>query len=279
MGGGGPAPLTGGRTVTAYGKGVNERWINLAGAVNVRDLGGLRAQDGATTQFGRVLRADNLQGLTADDVDLLVSRMGLRDVIDLRTPSEVEAEGPGPLTKIESIKIHYHSLLPEAGLRTDVEAADSVLPIRLPVDDGVWDRTGLYYTRYLSRRPDSVLAALRAIAYGDGATIAHCAAGKDRTGVISAMALSVAGVDRDAIIADYVATGERLPAVLDRLRSSPTYAPDLNGSSIDEHLPRPEAMRTLLNYLDQNVGGPLGWLDRHGWTKADTEALQTRLLS
>jgi protein-tyrosine phosphatase len=258
---------------------VGERWIDLAGAVNVRDLGGLPAQGGATTRFGRVLRADNLQGLTGSDVDYLVGRLGVRDVVDLRTTAEVESEGPGPLARLDGITIHHCSLLPEAGRRTDVEAADSVLPTALPFDVDSWDPTGLYYTRYLSRRPDSVIAALRAIAHGHGVTITHCAAGKDRTGVIAAMALSVVGVDRDAIVADYVATGERLPAVLDRLRASPTYAVDLDGSSIDEHLPRPEAMHTLLGYLDRECGGPLGWLDRHDWTSADAEGLRSRLLS
>lgn len=258
---------------------VSDRWINLAGAANVRDLGGLPARDGATTRFGRVLRADNLQGLTDGDVDHLVGRLGLRDVVDLRTTAEVESEGPGPLALLDGITIHHCSLLPEAGRRTDVEAADSVLPTALPVEAGTWDRTGLHYTHYLSRRPDSVLAALRAIAYAEGTIVAHCAAGKDRTGVITAMALSVAGVDRDAIIADYMATGERLEAILDRLRASPTYAEDLDGSSIDEHLPRREAMQTLLGYLDQECGGPLGWLARHGWTANDAEALQARLLS
>ena len=258
---------------------VSERWVNLAGAANVRDLGGLPARDGATTRFGRVLRADNLQGLTGEDVDHLVGALGLREVIDLRTSSEVASEGPGPLARLDGITIHHCSLLPEAGRRTDVEAADSVLPTAFPSDPGTWDLTGLHYTHYLSRRPDSVLAALRAIAYASGATVAHCAAGKDRTGVITAMALSVAGVDRDAIVADYVATGERLEAVLHRLRASPTYAADLDGSSIDEHLPRPEAMQTLLGYLDQECAGPLGWLARHGWTARDAEALQTRLLS
>lgn len=226
-----------------------------------------------------MLRADNLQGLTSDDVDHLVGRLGVRDIVDLRTTTEVESEGPGPLVRHGGLTIHHCSLLPEVGQRTDVEAADSVLPTTLPTDSGSWDLTGLYYTHYLSRRPESVLTAMRAMANSSGATVMHCAAGKDRTGVISAMALSVAGVERDAIVADYVATGERLEAIIARLRASPTYAADLDGSSIDEHLPRPEAMRTFLGYLDEECGGPLSWLNRHGWTPADTEALQARLVS
>lgn len=257
---------------------VSKRWIELDGAANVRDLGGLPTRDGAVTQFGRALRADNLQGLTGGDVGLLVDEIGVGDVVDLRTTSEVESEGPGPLVGYDGVRIHHYSLLPEAGRRTDVEAADNVLPTTLPTESGTWDLTGLYYTHYLSRRPDSVLAALRALGSSEGATVIHCAAGKDRTGVICAMALSVAGVERDAIVDDYIATGERLEAVIGRLRSTATYAADLDGSSIDEHIPRAEAMQTFLGYLDGECDGPLGWLDRHGWTAADTDALRAHLL-
>lgn len=259
---------------------MSERWIPLAGAVNARDLGGLPTRGGDSTKFGRVLRSDNLQDLTDDDVELLVGKLGVRDVIDLRSGVEIESEGPGPLNRLDDVSVHHHSLFPEAGQRTDVEAADTALPWTLPEErDAVWDQTGLYYTRYLSRRPDSVLGALRTMARSEGVALAHCAAGKDRTGVICAMALSVAGVERDAIVADYVATGERLDAVFTRLRSTPTYAADLDGTSVDEHLPRPEAMQTFLGYLDREYGGPLGWLKRQGWTDADTDALRSRLLA
>lgn len=253
---------------------MSERWINLVGAANVRDLGGLPTHDGATTRFGRVLRADNLQDLTEDDVEHLVDKLGVRDIVDLRTSVEVTSEGPGPLTTVPAVTIHHLSVLPEAGEYTDVEAAEAWLP---RTSDS-WDATGLAYTYYLRRRPDSVVAALQTMASSSGATLAHCAAGKDRTGVICAMALSAVGVHRDAVIADYVQTGERLPAIIARLRGTPTYAADLDGRSIDEHLPRAEAMYTFFAYLDAEFGGPLRWLDRRGWTTRDTDALRARLL-
>jgi protein-tyrosine phosphatase len=258
---------------------VSKRWIELDGAANVRDLGGLPTRDGAATQFGRALRADNLQGLTDGDIGLLVGGFGVGHVVDLRTTAEIESEGPGPLVGHDRVTIHHHSLVPEAGWRTDVEAADSVLPTTLPTESGRWDPTGLYYTHYLSRRPDSVLGALRALGASEVAAIVHCAAGKDRTGVICAMALSVAGVERDAIVDDYVATGERLEAIIGRLQATQTYAADLDGRSLDEHAPRAAAMQTFLGYLDVECDGPLGWLERHGWTSADTDALRARLLT
>src|SRR3954447_15695735 len=74
-----------------------ERWIELEGAVTVRDLGGLQTEDGGTTASGVLLRSDNLQGLSDKDVRRLLDDCGVRTVLDLRTPTEVRSEGPGPL--------------------------------------------------------------------------------------------------------------------------------------------------------------------------------------
>lgn len=262
------------------------RWIDLEGAVNVRDLGGLPTVDGGTTRPGRILRADNLQGLTERDVSRLVGELNLRQVIDLRSGPEVELEGPGPLTRVPQVRIHHHTLYAESGRYTDVEAAhttvdtDKVLPWQTPrtADDLAETRITGYYYAYLRDRPDSILAALRVLAHGEGASIVHCAAGKDRTGVLCALALEVAGVTREAIIADYVATGDRIESILTRLRASRIYRIDLDGRPVDYYRPRPEYMRQFLTTLDTRFGGAVGWLTGKGWTSADTEALRARLV-
>lgn len=252
----------------------------LDGAVNVRDLGGLPTEDGGTTAYRRVFRSDNLQGLSAADVRLLVGELGVRTVVDLRTGVEVDKEGPGPLTAEPGIEHLHLSLFPEGGRTTDVEA-DVLLPWQRE-----WGRQGndeedipsvRFYLNYLRDRPDSVVSALDAMAAGDGAAIVHCAAGKDRTGVVVALALSAVGVPRDAIVEDYVATGDRLDLVLGRLRASSTYAPDLDSSPADVHRPRPETMRRFLAVLDERHGGPLGWLRSAGYTGQD--ALRARLVA
>ncbi|TDC57389.1 protein-tyrosine-phosphatase, partial [Actinomadura sp. GC306] len=105
------------------------RWINLNGAVNARDLGGLPTTDGRTTRRARILRSDNLQHLTVADVRLLLDDYGLKNIIDLRSNAEVRLEGPGPLTRVPSITLHQLSLFPEGGRHTDVAAdIDKVLP-------------------------------------------------------------------------------------------------------------------------------------------------------
>jgi hypothetical protein len=263
------------------------RWIELDGAVNVRDMGGLATSDGGTLRPGRLLRSDNLQGLTPADVDRLVTRIGVRHVIDLRSDTEVAIEGPGPLTRDPRVTIHHLSLFAEGGGLTDVEAdtppagrdvdTDKILPWQnRPEEDGQEsERSVSHYLAYLTDRPDSVVDALRVIAQGP--SIVHCAAGKDRTGVVTAVALDVLGVPRDHIVADYAATGDRLEAILVRLRSSPTYARDLDSRPADTHMPHASTMEKFLTILDERHGGPLGWLHHHGWTDADTAALRTAL--
>jgi protein-tyrosine phosphatase len=261
------------------------RWIELDGAVNVRDVGGLPTSDGGTIRTGSLLRSDNLQGLTADDVGVLVSRIGVRHVIDLRSDTEVDLEGPGPLTREPGVTVHHLSLFAEGGGLTDVEAdvpkrvdTDKILPWQSrPEESGhESERSVGHYLGYLHDRPDSVVAALRVVP--QGCSVVHCAAGKDRTGVVIAMALDVAGVPREEIVADYTATGERLEAILTRLRANATYAQDLDSRPADTHMPHAYTMEKFLTILDERHGGPLGWLTRHGWTDDDTAALRAALV-
>jgi hypothetical protein len=250
------------------------RWLRLEGAVNARDVGGLPLADGGATRPGVLVRTDNLQSLTERDIAAL-QELGVRLVVDLRTTAEVELEGPGPLTG--RLEIRHRSLFPEAGARTDA-AIEEVLP---------WQRRGAgdpeespvvrSYLGYLADRPDSVVAALRDVTEAEGAALVHCAAGKDRTGVVVALALEAAGVEREAVVADYVATGERMSAVLARLRASPTYAADLDGLPDDVHVPRAESLERVLELLDARHGGARGWLERHGFGARDVAALRARL--
>jgi len=285
------------------------RWIDLDGAVNVRDLGGLPTHDGRATRPGRVLRADNLQDLTPGDIDRLVTRLGVGHVIDLRSGPEVSLEGPGPLTRVARVRIHHLSLFTEGGVYTDVEAdcapespespervalaeqpggagserpavdVDAVLPWQSRQDSGPEaERSVGHYLAYLADRPDSIVAALRVMAHEEGGSIVHCAAGKDRTGVVCALALEVAGVTREAVVADYVATGERLKPLLARLRASPTYAADLEGRPEDSHRPRAETMSRALELVDERHDGAAGWLAGHGFDAVDADALRRRLV-
>ena len=258
-------------------------WIELEGADNVRDLGGLPTADGRAVRPGRLIRSDSLQDLTPTDVRHLVDDLGVRAVADLRTGVEVAGEGPGPMTREPAVHIEHLSLFPEPGEVTVADSDDGpvVLPWQEREETEDERRRGVsgVYLRYLDERADSVLTALRLIAGAPGAALVHCAAGKDRTGVVVALALAEVGVTRDAIIADYAASAERVEAIIARLVSRRTYATDLvKDEPVDKHKPKPVTMERLLDAMDQQYGGVPSWLRDHGWSEQDAAALRAKLL-
>ena len=246
---------------------LNARWIALDGAANAR-----------VVVPGVLLRSDNLQSLTARDVLVLVEHEALEVVLDLRTDVEVELEGPGPITREPRVRIEHRSLYPRSGGNTDFDA-DSV-NLWPPTGPSRWPdepRVVQAYLSYMTARPDSIVASIRTIANADGAVLVHCAAGKDRTGVVVALALDAAGVDRGAIVGDYLATARRIDAIMARLVSSPTYRAELEGHDPQSHAPVPGTIERMFEVLDETFGGSAAWLSNQGVSDAELERLRRRM--
>ena len=243
------------------------RWIALDGAANARVV------------VPRVLlRSDNLQSLTKRDVRLLVEQEALEVVLDLRTDVEVELEGPGPMTREPCVRIEYRSLYPRSGGNTDLDAGSVALwPPTGPSEWPDEPRVVQAYLSYMTARPDSIVGAIADIANTAGAVLVHCAAGKDRTGVVVALSLDAAGVDRDAIVGDYLATAQRIDAIMTRLVSSPTYRAELEGHDPRTHAPIPGTLERLFELLDERFGGSAAWLSAHGLSDAELERLRDRM--
>jgi protein-tyrosine phosphatase len=269
-----------------------DRWVRLDGTTNMRDLGGLPTADGGRTVPGRILRSDNLQNLSPDDVERLLGEFGLREVIDLRTTAEILLEGRGPLRRIPEVTHRHFSLIPERGHHTDVFAVEeddpmgglpsgwteSLLPRQTAAHDQAEPPAVRSYLGYLADRGDHVVGALRALATPEpGASVVHCAAGKDRTGVVVALALAVTGVPHEEIVADYAMTADVIDALVAKLAASPTYAEDMELRDVASHTPRAETMDRVLTLLDERFGGPVGWLETHGFGAGEQAVLRARL--
>ncbi|HTX30594.1 MAG TPA: tyrosine-protein phosphatase [Solirubrobacteraceae bacterium] len=243
------------------------RWIALEGAANARAV-----------VPGVLLRSDNLQSLSERDVHVLTEEHGVKAVLDLRTDVEVEQEGPGPMTRVPEVRIEHRSLYPDSGGNTDLELSTLKPWQRLrdeePVDETPPVRA---YLSYLRRRPDSVVGSIRTITHTQGAVLVHCAAGKDRTGVVVAVALDAAGFDRRVIVADYMASAERIEAITERLRGSSTYRAELEGIDASQLAPVPETMERFFGFIDTGWGGSAAWLAAEGFTAQDLERLRRRL--
>lgn len=246
----------------------NVRWIALDGTANAR-----------VVVPDVLLRSDNLQSLSPQDIRQLVEQEALEVVLDLRTELEVQLEGPGPLTRDPRVHVEHHSLHPWSGPSTDLDVvATTFWP---PTDDSRFRNEPPLvraYMSYITGRPDSIVASLRVIATAGRATLVHCAAGKDRTGVVVALALDAAGVDRAVIVEDYLATGQRIEAIVARLIRSPTYRPELEGHAPQDHAPVPGTIERVLELLDDRFGGSSAWLSAHGLTSAELERLRRRIV-
>lgn len=252
---------------------MSERWIEFEGCDNARDLGGLPTVDGRRTRRGVFLRTDTVQQLTPTDVAWLRESYGLRTVLDLRTPKEAAAQGRGGLG-LEAVDYHNIPFVPDEYLDPNDPRHDIVIRARVDRNQSA------DYLDYMTRG-SNVAAALRVAASPTSTPLLfHCAAGKDRTGVLAALILDLVGVERDAIAEDYVATDERAPRVLARLVTLPMYAGAVKAASrtTRDVRCRPETITNLLAALDDGFGGTAGWAVSAGVPETDIARLRERLV-
>ena len=253
-------------------------WIELEGAVNVRDVGGLPTVDGGETVYGRVLRSENLQELTAVDIVRLVEEIGVTTIVDLRSTRELMTEGPAPLDSVDGVQHAHHPVLKEFLDASDTVAAALLLTAQQEDRERYPDDLMCgHYLGYLENRPEEVVGALRSIIAAPGAAVVHCAAGKDRTGVVVALALTIAGVEREVIVADYVATNDRIEAIVERLSRSKMYGGDVSSRPVRAHEARAETMQAFLEQLDTRYGGLPSWLAEQGFTADEIGRLRAKL--
>lgn len=229
-----------------------DRWLELEGLDNVRDVGGLPLDRGGTTRPKVLLRSGTLHYCDDSAVEHLVDVYGLRLVLDLRTRREIDRDGPTRVARA-GVRTVALSFIPEEG-RELPEAGADVDPL-LHV-----------YLGYLADRADNVVEAVRLIATCDGPVLVHCAAGKDRTGVLVALVLDAVGVQRAAVIADYALSAERVEPMFRRWTAAVGVEMP---ADLTPHLPRAEVIGAVLAHLDAEHGsggrnGAAGWLRAHG---------------
>jgi protein tyrosine/serine phosphatase len=224
---------------------------------NVRDVGGLPTADGGRIRDGALIRADSLQFLSPEGVEV-VRRAGVSRILDLRSKGELTGF-PTPFTE-DLLGLHMplaDPADPDAGATTIVGACIAMLDLH----------------------PELFAAAVLAIAEApDGAVVVHCYGGKDRTGMVVALALSVAGVPEEEIVADYFLTQERLaPYLAEQLAAEPDAS--LHPEMIEFRDTRAESLVAILDHLDKAYGGPEAYLRRGGLTTEQLAVLRSRLVA
>jgi protein tyrosine/serine phosphatase len=223
------------------------RFVPLDGAFNFRDLGGLATRDGAVTRTGVMFRSDALHHLVPSDVDHL-TELGMRTIIDLRSSVELDRSGRGPLADTDMQWVH-------APLSHGDAAAGRVLPPALAEGD-----LGRHYVDSLAERSETLAEVIEHLATRDNLpAVFHCTAGKDRTGMVAALVLSLVGVADDVIVHDYTLTDARMGSVMERIRASGDFPEPV--TPMLERVGRAEAasMEKFLAAVRATHGDAEGW--------------------
>lgn len=240
------------------------------GCVNVRDLGGLHTETGETTRHGRIVRADNLRRLSARGKAALLAH-GVRRVVDLRFPEELADDPEGDLP----VEVVHVSLFGETRTEEWQTEMNAVMDDSATADEYL----RRWYSDFLDRYRDRFGVACRAIAEApEGAVVVHCHGGKDRTGLLAAVILRLAGVPIEFVAADYARTQEALG-----VRTLPWIeeAPDPVERHRRELLhPTPAGvMVDVLRGLDERYGNVERYLRGAGVTEEQLDRLRERLVA
>lgn len=240
-----------------------ERFLPLAGTLNTRDLGGLPTADGRVTRTGRFLRSDGPLHLTQADLETLAA-LPLTTVVDLRQGHELERD-PSRLVGRSGIDLHNI----EIWGRIDASGGEK------PADK--YDITA-FYIAALDHAGPAFVEVVDVLTRAPGASMFHCTAGKDRTGLVAALILESVGVGRDDIIEDFALTEDRIEPLRVRLLED----------AVKHGVPREQFQRLLgatpdllipaLDHLDARYGGAAAYLQAAGLSERTLSDLRTKLV-
>jgi protein-tyrosine phosphatase len=219
------------------------RSVDLVGVFNFRDLGGYVTQDGRSVRWRTLFRADGLGRLTTDDLDTL-RPIALRTVVDLRTSREIDERGRFPFENYP-VAFHHLSVIDTTWDRERARVED------LPATEFLHQA----YTSMLAQGARRFAAVFRVLAGADALpAVFHCAAGKDRTGLVAALLLGALGVEAHDIVADYALTQTTMGRFIERARSESTGANLIDAAPRAFFAADPAAMARVLDDLAQSHG-------------------------
>jgi len=244
----------------------SSRRLLWSGCSNVRDLGGYATANGGVTRTGSFIRSDNLARLTADGQEV-VRQGGVSTVIDVRSPYELDLEA-NPFAWASTVGGPVYRNLP---LMDEADAEGIALVNAAPT-------VAEAYRLMLDRFQNNIGVIMAGIADAPpGAVVVHCHAGKDRTGLIVALALRLAGVSEDRIAEDYALSDTYLGALYQEMLDK--KADPAERARLAEQLSsKPEAMLGALSHLDERYGGVEPYLSGCGLDAETIRRLLSRLV-
>ena len=244
-----------------------ERRLEWEGCLNVRDLGGHPTEDGGETRTRAVVRADSVRRLTPAGWEALVE-YGIRRIVDLRLASELDEDAPAEVP-VEVVHVPFFE---DVSLDKQIEIAERWLSAP---DDVSATRDG--YLEMLDTYRANVAAAVSAVARApEGGVLIHCMGGKDRTGLIAALLLRLAGVPVPDIADDYGLSSENIKPLWQQ------WVDDAGGDAERELRRRlsaspAEAMTQVLETLEREHGSVDSYLRSAGVSQEEVELARSRM--
>ena len=203
------------------------------------------------------MRSDNLAFLTAEGCDAMVA-YGVTTVVDLRSASELERD-PSPFANGSRAHYLHRELIDDANMNEIGDAASML------------ER----YLFIINSRPHAFRSVLESIAGAEGGVLFHCFAGKDRTGLVAAMLLDLAGVSRDEIAADYGETDVQLARQYEIWIAG--ASPEKRAAYFEELRCPPERILGALEHVDRTWGGVAGYLEAAGMPPSAIDRASAKL--
>jgi protein-tyrosine phosphatase len=244
---------------------LNGRLVPLQGGYNFRHIGGYRGLEGRLTRPGLIYRSGALHQLTAEDLDTLAA-LNIRAVLDLREDEEKDREGADLLAP----GMEYHPRPSTLGREAMIHKLQN---------DAANFRMVDFYLGSLGPRIQYHAELFQTILKNlDQPLLIHCSAGKDRTGIMVALLLRVAGVAAADILADYAETAQHLGAYHEK-QAERFRGYGLPDGAIREMLAAyPETMAATLARIDEGWGSAEGYLMVGGVSAAELAAFREKFL-
>ena len=239
------------------------RHLNLEGTYNVRDIGGYATSSGRMTRWRALLRADSLHRLSPSSQAAVVD-YGVRTVIDLRGSNEVQ-DAPSVFASSSEVTYYHQNMMGDSLI---AESANAPNP---PGRKGIVE----FYTTILDRRGEQISETLATLATpGVLPALIHCTTGKDRTGLVAALVLGLAGVPAETIAEDYALSGRYLLRRYLTEQAPPEVAASgYSWKDYQREYTPPDAMLETLRYLEQGYGGIEAYVLDTGLTRGQIERL------
>ena len=245
------------------------RHLAIEGAYNIRDLGGYPTLDGRRTRWKTFIRASSLHRLPPDSQAALVD-YGIRTVIDLRSTHEVD-EAPSVFADQAQVTYYHQNLTGDEPLTNASDSVETGEPS---------ERILAVYSGWLELCQPQIRRTLATLANPSALpAMYNCAGGKDRTGVISALLLGIAGVPEDVIAEDYALSARYL---LDRFfaeQASPEVTrEDYTHEDYQRDFCPPDGMTNVLAYVNECYGGVEDYVGTIGLRASQIESIRSALL-